>query len=204
MERGLDQLIFFAFIVLAALVDWVVRVIRNRNAPPRPPVEDEEAVYFEDEAEYPEQEVAPQWHEEPRAEPVALQAPAHERVFDAPVPADWRRAQEERQAPEGRREVKVSDAELPEAWRRAIAAAEMQRATARVPVHVAPPVRPQAPVVQATSRSRPPGRSSAASEGSNRWRRDVLWLKDVHAARRAIVMMAVLGPCRALEDQPRP
>lgn len=205
MERGLDQLIFFAFIVLAALVDWVVRVIRNRNAPPQPPVEDEEVVYYEDEAGFPEQETAPQWQEPPRVEtmpyetarvdaatyeaprteasrrevqhtaPPTTHAPPPERAFDAPIPADWRRIVEvQRHEAEG----------------------------SRLPLSVAPPVRPAAHIAARARTPRAPAPSRAAPHG-NRWRNDVLWLKDAGAARRAIVMMAVLGPCRALEDQQR-
>lgn len=174
MERGLDQLIFFAFIVLAALVDWVVRVIRNRNAPPRPPVDDAEVAYFADEAEYPEQEV------EVRPAPAP---PPREVVFDAPVPAEWRRVVDVRRVPEQERgEVFM----MPEV---------------RMPPHVLPPQ-------TSPSRTAPPQRpaqrtasSRRAGTGAHRWRHEALGIKAPGAARRAIVMMAVLGPCRALEDQ---
>lgn len=150
MERGLDQLIFFAFIVLAALVDWVVRVIRNRNAPPRPPVDEPDVTYYEDEAEYPEQEV----------ERVPAPAPAaREVVFDAPLPAEWRRVLETRRVPE-----------------------------------------PEARVHLPSPRAALPGGKPV---DATRWRREALGLRAPGAARRAIVMMAVLGPCRALENQPR-
>ncbi len=139
MERGLDQFIFFAFIVLAALVDWVVRVIRNRNAPPRPPVEYAEAVHFDDDAGYFEQQLD--------AVPVPA-PPPRAVVFDAPMPVEWQRAVESR--------------------------------------------------AQRTA----PSRSSGVT--GHRWRREALGLREPGAARRAIVMMAVLGPCRALEDRPRP
>lgn len=171
MERGLDQLIFFAFIVLAALVDWVVRVIRNRNAPPPPPVEDAEDPYFEDEAEYPEQVVD--------APPPRAPAPvAREVVFDAPLPAEWRRIVEMRGVP-------VRDAE------QALRVPEFRPPQLEMPPRL--PVQPPLP--------RPAAR--APSENALRWRREALGLKAPGAAPRGIVMMAVLGPCRALEDQPR-
>ena len=132
MERGLELLFFVAVMLLAGLLDAVVRWLKGRAERDRPPAVDGEPVVVEDDDRG--------LVERPWVEPELLPAP--------PAAARFSPASTQPEAP--------------------------------------PPRPPRLPP--------PPGR---------RRRRGGRWLRHAAEARRGMVLMAILGPCRGLETPRR-
>ena len=139
MERGFDQLVIVLLVVLATLLDLVLRWIKKRTRHDESPVHRDETVAAEDaEAE--------------------------------PWESEWQ---------------PLPEAPLPEAPPREALPPE------------APP--PEVPPQEAPGREVPPWREPAREVP--RLRRPLF--ERAGDARRAIVVMAVLGPCRALDPASR-
>lgn len=195
MERGLDQLIFFAFIVLAALVDFVVRTLKNRGAPRQPPAEEELDVEEEFEEDW-RSEPGADWRREPGADWRSEPAPDW-RTAPAPEPAPlpepaWQRVPE-------RSADQVFD-RVPEP----IAERTPERIPERIPEPVAWTVVAPAPALpRAALRLQRAARREAAPGARVRGRGLAGLLSNRSEARRAMILLAVLGPCRALEPQRR-
>jgi hypothetical protein len=148
MDRGFEQLVILLLVILATLLDLVVRWIKKRNRRDEPPVYHDETVAAEDAAAEP-------WESE-------WQLPLPE----APLP-----------------ETPPPEAPPPE-----------------VPPQEAPgrevSIRPQSRVAPTQPRTR-----MLPAREVPRLRRRLL--ERPGDARRAIVLMAVLGPCRALDAASR-
>jgi hypothetical protein len=158
MERGFEQLVILLLVILATLLDLVVRWIKKRNRRDEPPVYHDETVAAEDAAAEP-------WESE-------WQLPLPE----APLP----------ETPP--REALPPEAPPPEA------------PPPEVPPQEAPgrevSIRPQSRVAPTQPRTR-----MLPAREVPRLRRRLL--ERPGDARRAIVLMAVLGPCRALDAASR-
>jgi hypothetical protein len=168
MERGFDQLVIFLLVILAALLDLVLRWIKKRIRRDESPVHYDETVAAEDaEAEPWESEWQLPLPEAPLPETPPPEAPPPE------VPPQEVAPQE---AP-GR--------EVPP-WR--------EPPTPRTPTIIS--VRSPSRVAPAQPRTR-----MLPAREVPRLRRRLL--ERPGDARRAIVLMAVLGPCRAVDPASR-
>jgi hypothetical protein len=156
MERGYEQLIFFAVILLAALVDWVVRWLKSKGQSPLPP----------DAMEPADQEDDDPWAEQYDLEPEVVQP--------APLPP----AEPARRPAAAAPRPQWSD----------VVRTELPRVAAPAAQRIAYPA-PPAVRFGATDRPRLPRPTP----------RSARWVRDPAAARRGIVMMEILGPCRGLE-----
>ncbi|MDQ3997043.1 MAG: hypothetical protein M3303_08485 [Gemmatimonadota bacterium] len=173
MEPGFDRLVIVLLVILASLLDLVVRWTKKRNRRDESPVHHEETVAAEDaEAEPWESEWQLPLPEAPLPEAPLPETPPREALPpEAPPP-----------------EVPPPEApgrEVPP-WR--------EPPTPRMPTIIS--VRPPSRVAPAQPRTRMlPAREVA------RLRRPLF--ERAGDARRAIVLMAVLGPCRALDPASR-
>ena len=150
MEPRFDQLVIVLLVILASLLDLVVRWIKKRNRRDESPVHHEETVAAED-----------------------AEAEPWESEWQLPLP-----------------EATPREAPLPETPPRE--ALPPEAPPPEVPPH-------EVPLQEAPRREVPPWRMLPASEVPRLRRR---LLERPGDARRAIVLMAVLGPCRALDRAP--
>ncbi len=146
MEPGFDRLVIVLLVILASLLDLVVRWTKKLNRRDESPVHHEETVAAED-----------------------AEAEPWESEWQLPLP-----------------EAPLPEAPLPETPPREALPPE------------APP--PEVPPPEAPGREVPPWRMLPAREVPRLRRR---LLERAGDARRAIVLMAVLGPCRALDPASR-
>ena len=168
MERGFDQLVILVLVILATLLDLVVRWTKKRAHRDESPVDHDETVAAEDGAAEPwESEWQPPLSEAPLPETPPPETPPPE----APAPEAPPREAPGREVPP---------------WREPPTSRMPTIISGRSPSGVAP--------------AQPRTRLLPALEVPRLRRR---LLERPSDARRAIVLMAVLGPCRALDPASR-
>lgn len=157
MDRGLEQFIFAALILLAGLLDWVVRSLKNRSSPRagQPTAKPDPAEPF------------PEDEEEPWSEPRDI---------------DW----------------EPSSEQIPE---RPAAPAPAPSVPPRVEVFTVPQSAEVFTVPQSVPR--PAIVRSPATAVPARRRRRNRWVNDALDARRGLVLLEILGPCKGLESPRR-
>lgn len=157
MDRGLEQFIFAALILLAGLLDWVVRSLKNRSSPQQgqPTAQRDPAEPFPEDEEH-------RWSE--------------------PHDIDW----------------EPSPEQIPEP---PAAPAPAPSLPPRVEVLTVPQ---SVEVFTVPQSARPPAtvRSSAIAVPTRRKRRN-RWVNDAIDARRGLVLLEILGPCKGLESPRR-